>query len=269
GSWFVLSLLFFIFALLSKSITCSLPVVLAILIWWKRERICPADFRPLLPYFLVGLPMGLLTAWLEVHHVGAAGTSFNLAFYQRCIVAGRAILFYFFKLIWPNDLTFIYPRWQVTSPWLLLVPAFVTLCLLALWFLRKTTGKGPFAAVAFFVVTLGPILGFFNGSAMPFFFVADHWQYLSSLGVIALARTLPNTLSSLSRHVRNAALGFVLVTLALLTARQSFIYDSKDTLWSDTLIKNPKCWLAHNNLGADLTERGTSPRARRHHSVRH
>ena len=122
--------------------TCSLPVVLAILIWWKRERIRPADFRPLLPYFLVGLPMGLLTAWLEVHHVGATGAAFNLEFYQRCIVAGRAIVFYFFKLVWPNDLTFIYPRWQVTSPWLLLVPAFVALCLLALWFLRKRIGKG-------------------------------------------------------------------------------------------------------------------------------
>jgi len=265
GNWFVLSLLFFICALLSKSVTCSLPVVLAILIWWKRERIRPADFRPLLPYLLVGLPTGLLTAWLEVHHVGAAGASFNLELYQRCIVAGRAILFYFFKLTWPNDLTFIYPRWEVGSLWLLLAPAFVALCLLALWFLRKTIGKGPFAAAAFFVVTLGPILGFFNGYAMQFSFVADHWQYLSSLGMIALASLLPNALSGVSRFVRNAALSFVLVALGLLTAKQGFIYDSKDTLWRDTLIKNPKCWLAHNNLGVDLTERGISRGAEEHY----
>ncbi len=262
--WFVLSLLLFIGALLSKSVTCSLPVVLAILIWWKRERIRPADFRPLLLYFLIALPMGLLTAWLEVHHVGATGVSFDLEFYQRCIVAGRAIVFYFFKLVWPNDLTFIYPRWQVTSAWLLLVPAFVALCLLTLWFLRKRIGKGPLAAAAFFVVTLGPILGFFNGYAFQFSFVADHWQYLSSLGVIALASALPNTLSGVNCHVRNVALGFVLVTLALLTARQSFIYDSQDTLWRDTLIKSPKCWLAHNNLGVDLTERGVLREAEEH-----
>ena len=139
--------------------------------------------------------MGLLTAWLEVHHVGATGAAFNLEFYQRCIVAGRAIVFYFFKLVWPNDLTFIYPRWQVTSPWLLLVPAFVALCLLALWFLRKRIGKGSLAAAAFFIVTLGPILGFFNGYAFQFSFVADHWQYLSSLGVIALACVIPSILS--------------------------------------------------------------------------
>jgi tetratricopeptide (TPR) repeat protein len=264
ANWFVFSLLFFVCALLSKSVTCSLPVVLAILIWWKRERISPADFRPLLPYFLVGLPMGLLTAWLEVHHVGATGAAFNLEFYQRCIVAGRAIVFYFFKLIWPNDLTFIYPRWQVTSLWLLLVPAFVALCLLALWFLRKRIGKGPLAAAAFFIVTLGPILGFFNGYAFQFSFVADHWQYLSSLGVIASASAFPNLLSGVSRHVRSAALGFILVALALLTARQSFIYDSQDTLWRDTLLKNPKCWLAHNNLGVDLTERGVLREAEEH-----
>ena len=262
--WFVLSLLLFICALLSKSVTCSLPVVLAILIWWKRERIRPADFRPLLPFFLVGLPMGLLTAWLEVHHVGATGASFNQEFYQRCIVAGRAIVFYLFKLIWPNDLTFIYPRWQVTSLWLLLVPAFVALCLLTLWFLRKRIGKGPLAAAAFFIVTLGPILGFFNGYAFQFSFVADHWQYLSSLGVITLASAFPNVLSGVSRHVRSAVLGFVLVALALLTTRQSFIYNDQDTLWGDTLVKNPKCWMAHNNLGVDLTERGVLRGAEEH-----
>src|SRR5437868_12945939 len=219
GNWFVLSLLFFVCALLSKSVTCSLPVVLAILIWWKRERISAADFRPLVPYFLVGLPIGLLTAWLEVHHVGATGAAFNLEFYQRCIIGGRAIVFYFFKLVWPDDLTFIYPRWQVTSLWLLLVPAFVALCLLTLWFLRKRIGKGPFAAAAFFIVTLGPILGFFDGYAFKFSFVADHWQYLSSLGVIALPSASPNVLSAVTRHVRNAALAFVLYVLALLPAR--------------------------------------------------
>ena len=101
----------------------------------------------------------------------------------------------------------------MTSPWLLLVPAFVALCLLALWFLRKTIGKGPFVAAAFFVVTLGPILGFFNGYAMQFSFVADHWQYLSSLGVIALASALPNTFSGVNCHVRNVA-GFVPAALA-------------------------------------------------------
>jgi tetratricopeptide (TPR) repeat protein len=53
--------------------------------------------------------------------------------------------------------------------------------------------------------------------------------------------------------------------LALLTARQCLIYDSKDALWSDTLIKNPTCWLAHNNLGADLTERGISRGAEEHY----
>ena len=262
--WFVLSLLLFICALLSKSVTCSLPVVLAILIWWKRERIRAVDFRPLVPYFLVGLPMGLLTAWLEVHHVGATGAIFNLEFYERCIIAGRAIVFYFFKLVWPDNLTFIYPRWQVTSFWLLLVPAFVALCLLTLWFLRKRIGKGPLAAAAFFIVTLGPILGFLNGYAFQFSFVADHWQYLSSLGVIALASVIPSILSGVGRYVRSALLSFVLVALALLTARQSFIYKDQDTLWGDTLIKNPKCWMAHNNLGVDLTERGVLRGAEEH-----
>src|SRR5207248_5628133 len=99
---------------------------------------------------------------------------------------------------------------------------------------------------------------------MQFSFVADHWQYLSSLGVIALASLLPNALPGVSRHVRNTALSFVLVALALLTARQCFIYKSEGTVWRDTLIKNPKCWLAHNNLGVGLMECGVSGEAEEH-----
>jgi Tfp pilus assembly protein PilF len=264
GKWFVLSLFLFVCALLSKSVTCSLPVVLAILIWWKRERIRRADLVPLLPYFAVALPIGLLTSWLEVHHVGAAGAAFDLPLYQRSIVAGRAVLFYFFKLIWPDDLTFIYPRWKVNSLWLLVAPAFVAFSLAALWFQRKRIGKGPLAALAIFIVTLGPILGFLNGYALQFSFVADHWQYLSSLGVIALATIVPDLLSKLSRHTRTVTLTSVLAALALLSAKQCLVYESKDTLWRDTLLKNPACWLAHNNLGADLIERGALRGAEEH-----
>jgi Flp pilus assembly protein TadD len=254
GKWFAVSLLLFVCALLTKSITCSLPVALIILIWWKRDRVRLADFRPLLPFFLVGIPIGLLTAWLEVHHVGAVGAAFDLPFYQRCIIAGRAIIFYSYKLIWPNELSFIYPRWQVSAPWLVIFPAFVALAFAVLWAIQKKVGKAPLAAAAFFVVSLSPLLGFFSGYALQFSFVADHWQYLSSLGLISLASAVPGLLPLRNRVARAALLGLPIIALSVLTWRQCFIYQNMETLWRDTLTKNPDCWLAHNNLGVYLSE---------------
>ena len=62
--------------------------------------------------------------------------------------------------------------------------------LLALWLLRRRIGRGPLTAALFFVGTLLPLLGFFNGAFMRYSFVSDHWAYLPSLGLIALAAAL-------------------------------------------------------------------------------
>src|SRR5262249_46893629 len=144
--WLAVSLVLFLCALLSKSITCTLPVVLAILIWWKRPRLRPADVIPLVPYFFLAIPLGLLTAWLEAHHVGATGPEWTLSGMQRAMLAGQVVCFYFVKLVWPGNFAFIYPRWRLENG--LLFSATVLGGLALLWALRRRIGKGPLAAVA-------------------------------------------------------------------------------------------------------------------------
>jgi protein O-mannosyl-transferase len=250
--WFGVSLVLFLFALLSKSVTCTLPVVLAILIWWKRPRLRLGDFIPLVPYFFLAVPLALLTAWLEAHHVGAIGSEWTLTGMQRVTLAGRVVCFYFAKLVWPADLAFIYPRWGLENAWLFLFPTAVLGGLALLWTLRRRIGKGPFATVAGFIVTLGPILGFMNCYAFQFSYVADHWQYLASLSLISLAATIGGTLHLKDQITRFAVLSIPIFVLGLLTWQQSLIYQNVETLWRDTLAKNPDCWLAHHNLGVAL-----------------
>jgi tetratricopeptide (TPR) repeat protein len=196
--------------------------------------------------------------------LGALGPEWSLRFDERCIVAGRAVLFYFYKLIWPAKLTFIYPRWQFTSPWLLLFPAVVVISVIALWFGRHRIGKAPLAAAAFFIVTLSPVLGFMNAYAQQFSFVADHWQYLGSLGVISLASAVPQLLPFRTRSLRAICLLLPIVALGVLTWRQCPIYRNVETLWRDTLSKNWNCWIAQNNLGFVLKETGRFAEAEQH-----
>ncbi len=250
---------FFACALFSKTVTATLPAVVILLLWWKRPRLSWLDIRrdvlPLLALCTVGAGMGLLTAWLEKAHVGASGAEFSLSLVERLLVAGRAVWFYIGKVFWPWPLTFIYPRWQLDPSiwWQRLLPIALVLAILLLLLLRRRIGKAPLVAVLFFIGTLVPALGFFNVFPMRYSFVADHFQYLASIGIIALAVGTAQHLAARWGSAGDKAGAIVLVAvlaaLGTVTWRQAHIYQDPDTLWNDTLAKNPQCWLAYEHLG--------------------
>ena len=174
-------------ALLGKTATVMLPAVLPVIFWWQRGRLSwKRDLLPLAPFFLVGVMAGMMTVWVE-RNEGAVGSEFNLGLVERCLLAGRLFWFYLGKLFWPVDLVFIYPRWQSTRAvwWQYLFPAAALLLFAVAWRLRRRW-RGPLAGLLFFAATLFPVLGFFNVYFFRFSFMADHFQYLASLGIIAL-----------------------------------------------------------------------------------
>jgi tetratricopeptide (TPR) repeat protein len=258
---YLLALALFVLALLTKTVTATLPAALLVVLWWRRGRLdWKRDAMPLLPWFALGAAAGMVTEYVERTFVGARGAEFALTLTQRCLLASRAIWFYLGKLIWPANLTFIYPRWTLDTAawWQYLFPLGV-LALLAplLWLAVKKGRRGPLAGFLFFVGTLFPALGFFNVYPFIYSYVADHFQYLASLGVIvpaAAGLTVAARRASLTYGGRACAAGVLLAALAVLTWRQSGIYQDAQTLYRVTLARNPDCWLAHNNLGSELLE---------------
>jgi Flp pilus assembly protein TadD len=260
--FYALALLLFALALASKTVTATLPVALLAIDWWRQGRLSwRRDIRPLVPFAVLGAAAGLFTAWMERHVIGAEGAEFALGFGARAVVAGRATWFYLASLAWPVHLTFIYPRWRVDTHnwWQYLYPAAALVGLVALWAWRRR-GRGPLAAAVFFVGTLFPVLGFFNVYPFLFSFVADHFQYLASLGIIALvAAGIARLLQRVAGWRRSAghALCLALLTvLTVLTWRQSRLYADVETLYRATITGNPACWMAYNNLAGVLIERG-------------
>ena len=271
----------FILALLSKSVTATLPAALLVVLWWRRGRLAwRRDVWPLAPWLALGLGMGWLTMWVERRFIGAEGSEFNLNFLERCLLAGRVVWFYLGKLFWPANLTFIYPRWEVSAgaAWQYGFPAGVVALLGALWWIRRRS-SGPrsraatagLAALLFFVGSLFPALGFFNAYPFVYSYVADHFQYLASLGVIVLvsaawgqAWAAACTGSVLRRGLlaRAAAAGLVAAaagvagTLGVLTWRLSRMYRDLPTLYRVTIERNPDCWMAEFNLGNLLLAAG-------------
>jgi len=258
---FALACLLFLGALLAKTTTFSLPAAILLLCWWRQGHIrWRRDVLPTLPFFALALGLCLVTAWLEKNHVGAQGRDFTLTFSERCLAAGRAPWFYAGKLFWPANLCFIYPRWHPEAglwwPWLYPAAAIVTLS--GLWLARKRIGRGPATAVFFFTGTLFPVLGFMNAYGMRYSLVWDHWVYLSSLGLIALAAALVVQTAEWLRTpaVAYAFAAVILPVLAGLTWRQCGMYADMETLWQTTIAKNPGAFLAYNNLGYLYLQRG-------------
>jgi tetratricopeptide (TPR) repeat protein len=257
---YLLAALLFVLALLTKSVTATLPAGLLVIFWWKRGTLSwRRDVTPLIPFFAIGAGAGMFTSWAERSLIGATGAAFDFSPIQRLLIAGRAFLFYLHQLLWPADLIFIYPRWKIDAAvwWQYLYPAAAAALILIAWSFRART-RAPLAALLYFGITLGPALGFVNVYPFRFSFVADHFQYLAAAGVIALiAATIAATVDRLvcrlktpSLVLRRTATALTLgLILSVLTWNQSKLYAAPRVLYEETLRRNPSAWLAHLNLG--------------------
>jgi len=266
-AWYATALVWFAAALLSKTVTCSLPAALLLMRWWQTGRVRAVDILPTVPFIILGAGLGLHTAFIESYHVHAQGPQWSLTLVQRCLVAGRAVWFYACKLIWPAHLTFIYPRWSVSpAVWWQWVFPFASLgVVLTLWLGRRRIGRGPLTGVLYFAGTLGPALGFVNVYPMRYSFVADHFQYLASIGLITLVAAGVSTRLGAFKTRRPflelTLCGTVLCALGVLTWRQTWMYADVETLWRTTIARNPGCSMAYNNLGHLLLRRGQADEA--------
>ncbi len=251
----------FLAALAAKTVTATLPAALLVILWWRRGRIdWPRDVRPLIPWFATGAAAGLFTAWVERFYIGAAGSDFALSIGERILLASRVIWFYAAKIVWPSDLTFFYPRWHIDAgDWrqYLFLAALLAAAVALAWLARRH--RGPLAAFLFFAGTLFPVLGFFNVYPFRYSYVADHFAYLASLGIIVPAAAVLARTSERQRALAWVIPAVVATVLGILTFRQAGIYRDENTLYRATLERNPDAWLAHNNLGNILL---ADPRSR-------
>ncbi|MBF0289196.1 MAG: tetratricopeptide repeat protein [SAR324 cluster bacterium] len=262
--------LLFVCALFSKTVTVTLPVILLLLLYYQKGFVSRNDILRLLPFFCVAALMGSVTIWLETHQVGAVGSEYDLSLLQRCLIASKAILFYSQKILIPYPLMFNYPRWDLnTSHWLSLWPLLVIVFLaggLAWLWLKKY--QGIVLVILYYTITLFPALGFFNVYPFRYSFVADHFQYLASLGILViLVQSVYGGIAFADEQWLMAGgagvakretyllglgwtMGVVIVfMLGSLTWKQSVVFENLETLWKGTLVHNPNSWLAHNNLG--------------------
>ncbi len=272
--WYALALLCGLAAMLSKTSTVVFPVVLLLCAWWQRGRWHREDVMRIVPFFALACWTSVRTVIEQRGQILREGTTteWKLGTAKRLLIAGKAVWFYADHLLWPVRLMFVYPRWDLQAgsilSWMPLAGLVAVGIVLWAWRQQQWARAGLFG-IGTFVATLIPILGFLDIYYFRYSYVADHFQYLASAAFIALIAGAGAALCErggrMGMRVGVVAAPVALAVLGTLSWRQVHIYRNPETLWQDTVTRNPGAWLAHNNLGVALKQEGKPDDAVEHY----
>jgi Tfp pilus assembly protein PilF len=247
----------FALALMSKSITASLPGILVLLDIYPLRRLggaagwlTPAARR----VWLEKLPfvaLAVAAAAVAVRAITSGGGLTplgTLGLPARAALSFYALGFYLGKLLWPTSLS---PLYELALPVRFLdagivLSALAVVAVTVLAVLVRRRWPAFLAAWAVFVMILLPVLGIAHNGYQA---AADRYTYLASLGFAALAGGVVAVWRR--RALWPAALG--LLALAALTWMQVPVWRSDLSLWRRAVDLEPTSGVARSNLGAALT----------------
>ncbi len=263
--WWTAAFLAFVAALLSKSVTATLPIVIATAIFWRRRRLGWRDIAPLIPFLALGVLAGWFTAWLEQVKVGATGSEFAHSGAERWLFVAPRAWWHYAETTWfPYPTMFVYPRWDpsVATALRWIAPVGIVALVAVLFAWKQRLGWAPILFVFASAITLAPALGFVPVYPHRYSWVADHFAYLGSIPLLALlvlaarfaGRFIP---SAAQARIAIFVSAIVLATWAALVHRAARNFAGSRVLWEATLVENPTASLALVSLGIELMKSPT------------
>jgi protein O-mannosyl-transferase len=274
GSWKLLSLVCYQLAVMAKSITVTLPVVLLVLDAYPLRRYGRNNRRLLAekaPYLLI-MVFGMFMAFFAAQRGGYLSSLDRLSFTERIAVTAYSAWFYVSTTAAPLTLSPLYelPPSMNAMAWRFVAPLLAVTAISGTLLVFRRQWPGVLAAWIVYLVTLSPVSGIVhNGPQL----VADRYSYLSCLPwallfgalVAALVPRLSGSGISAWRTVAVACL-VVLAALPVLTRRQLPVWRDGESLWQYTLAVDPDCSMCHYYFGQYLRNRDKPALAVEHFS---
>jgi hypothetical protein len=255
------SLALFVGALLSKSITATLPVALLVLDIYPLRRVGgrPGWMRwgvwaEKVPFFTLGLAAGAL-AFLALIPLGNMRSISGMSPLLRTVLALYSLAFYLWKTVVPLDLSPLYTFPMLVTYYHLALALGGTA--LALLLVRRLPAFS--ASWMVYAVTLLPVSGLFHNGPQS---VADRYSYLAclpwALWVGAAVAWRPGSgprARALATALRTAV-AVALVGYGALAWQQAAIWHDSVALWQHALAVDPESRNAHAYLGRAYAEAG-------------
>jgi protein O-mannosyl-transferase len=257
------SVFYYLAAMLAKTSTVMLPLVLLLYCWWKRGHVTWQEVKRVIPYLVIAVTLGLITVYFQSKGQGDEPIELG-GFVTRLIGAGTALFHYLGKFILPVNLLPIYPRWTLDRPSFLQVLAFPTLAalLFGLWTQRSGWGRHALFGFGFFLLNLLPVLGLVKMRYMDVSWVGDQLAYVPMIGLVGIIvvglEQLRQRLSSFP-HLFGIGTMSIAMAIGLLfweSHNNARLFNNSETLWAYTVQYNPHALLVHNNLGDALMHTG-------------
>jgi protein O-mannosyl-transferase len=271
---YLLTLGFFMLALMSKPMAVTLPCVLLILDWYPFRRIRSlktvwvAGIEKM-PFFALSLASSIIT--IMAQRTGKSIVSLEFTPLSiRVPVAVQSLVDYLGKMLLPLNLIPFYPYPNNVSlfsvKYLLAIGLVVGITTACMVLAKKQ--KLWLSAWGYYVVTLIPVLGIVQvgGQSM-----ADRYTYLPSLGpflimglcaawIAAKVNAIPWQ-GILVKHARTTGAIMVFSLMAFSTYQQTNIWKNSFVLWNHVISKGFEIAAAYNNRGLSLDDMGRSNEA--------
>jgi protein O-mannosyl-transferase len=239
----------------------TLPFVLLLLDYWPLKR--PASWKLVIekiPFFILAAVSSAVTFVVQ-RKGGAVSPLAGLPVSARIGNALVSYVRYLAKFFWPARLSVLYPHpgqwpiWQVESAALLLAA-------ITAWVIWRARAK-PWLAVGWFwfLGMLVPTIGLVQVGIQS---MADRYSYLPTIGVSIMVVWGASELLAKrpgGQWILGTAAGAAIMACLILTPRQVLFWRDSDTLFQHAIKVTENNYLAYNNLGFFLSNRGEPERA--------
>ena len=247
-TYYFITLLCFLLALLSKPMVVTFPVILLLIDIYPLKRTC-TPYKLILekiPFFMLTVCFIILSL-LAQYQAGAMSSleSVNLLF--RILNAFNSLIFYISKFFLPIHLSPFYPLQPSVFHYSMLIPVFsvslITIVCAYFWTQKKYYWLITWL---FYIVCLSPVIGIIQVGIQA---AADRYVYLPTIPFYILLGIGFTQIVYADKIKRIFKIGtFLVLFLIQLTQKQSTVWKNEVIFWTYILAYTPNNALAHNNL---------------------
>lgn len=257
---YVLSLISFALAIMSKSMAVTLPAVLLLIDFYPLRRLSSAkgvlkSVAEKLPFFAISA----FAAAMAVYSQGSAVASLeSIPVDMRAIVALKAYVFYLEKLFIPVGLAPFYPLPVEVDPFAAdYIVTYAVLGGISVICLAAIRYRVFLVTWLYFLGTLVPVIGLVQVGMQA---AADRYMYLPSLSILVLfGAGAALIIERGSRALLGSLLAFISVAtvgLSYATVTQASIWKDSLTLWDYEVRLYPDAFIPYMNRGVVLVKMG-------------
>lgn len=250
-SFYLLSLLFFICSLLSKSLAVTFPVILLLWLYSEKKKITSREFKGILPFIILAAAVSWSALRMQI--IRETGSAAHLDFgFENVILLFRNLQFYLYNILLPFNLSPIYIFPQSINFWeLLSISSFLLIFSLSIGLWKNREKKYLVRGVFFFVITLSPVLRFIPFAGVE---VAAHrFVYLPCVGLFYLGgwifyEHIRERNGRVRRYIIVFLLTGIILILSILSTRRCLLWEDSQSIWSEAIEKQGESELFYHML---------------------